>query len=290
MTLENMILEKMALDNVAWNNTRIAFIGAGNMANSLVGGLLAKGLPAAQISASDPYAPSREALARSYGVAVTDNNAEIIGDADVVILAVKPQVMKAVAQEMASVVQRQRPLVISIAAGIGINSLQNWLGPQTAIVRCMPNTPALVQQGATGLFANACVSAEQKVLAKTILDAVGLSLWLDKEQQLDAVTALSGSGPAYYFLLMEAMIATGIRQGLDADTARQLTLQTALGAATMAASSADSPAELRRKVTSPKGTTEQAILAFQSRNFEKIVDEALDAARQRSVELSKAYE
>lgn len=274
-------------DEVILNKTRIAFIGAGNMASSLIGGLLAKGISTQHIAASDPYPGTREAVARQYGIHVTDNNAAIVETADVVVLAVKPQVMKSVALDLASVVQKRKPLVISIAAGINIHSLQNWLGQQTAIVRCMPNTPALVQLGATGLYANALVTAEQKNLAKSILDAVGISLWLQTESELDAVTALSGSGPAYYFLLMEAMIAAGIQMGLSAETAQQLTLQTALGAATMATNSSDSPAELRRKVTSPKGTTEQAILSFQKNHFEKMVEQALSAARDRSIELSR---
>ena len=271
-------------------HTRIAFIGAGNMASSLVGGLIAKGFPASQLSASDPFSASREQMSRQYGVQVSDNNHVAAADASVLILAVKPQVMKEVALDLATTVQEKKPLIISIAAGITINSLQRWLGGNVAIVRCMPNTPALVQLGATGLFASPQVSDEQKTTAKNIMDAVGISLWLKQEQDLDAVTALSGSGPAYYFLLMEAMIAAGIRQGLDAEVARQLTLQTALGAATMASSSKENPAELRRKVTSPKGTTEQAIMTFQSRHFESVVDEALEAARRRSLELSKVYE
>lgn len=269
------------------NNTHIAFIGSGNMANSLIGGLLAKGFSPKNIFASDPYEATRKNIAVQYGVYTTDNNRDAVQKAGVVVLAVKPQAMKAAAQDIAAVVQEQQPLVISIAAGISIESLQDWLGPKTSIVRCMPNTPALVQLGATGMFANAYVSDQQKQLAKHILDAVGISLWLKKEKELDAVTALSGSGPAYYFLLMEAMIKTGIAQGLDPETAQKLTLQTALGAATMAAASEDGPAELRRKVTSPNGTTEQAILSFQKNNFEQMVKEALDAASKRSIELSR---
>lgn len=257
------------------------------MANSLMGGLLAKGFLPNNIFASDPYEATRKNITTQYGVYTTDNNHDIIQKANVVVLAVKPQVMKAVTQEISVVVQKQHPLVISIAAGISIESLQHWLGAKTSIVRCMPNTPALVQLGATGMFANAYVSESQKTQAKNILDAVGISLWLKEEKELDAVTALSGSGPAYYFLLMEAMIKAGIAQGLDPETAKQLTLQTALGAATMAAKSEDAPAELRRKVTSPNGTTEQAILSFQKNHFEELVQQALDAAQKRSVELSR---
>lgn len=266
---------------------KITFVGAGNMASSLVGGLIAKGFVAQNISASDPYEVSLKNMTSLYGVRTAVDNNVAIAAADVVILAVKPQVMKTVAENIRSTVQKNKPLLISIAAGISLQSLQSWLGETTAIVRCMPNTPALVQLGATGMFANAHVNATQKQLAKNILDAVGVSLWLKSEAELDAVTALSGSGPAYYFLLMEAMIKAGVAQGLDVDTAKKLTLQTALGAATMAMQSADEPAELRRKVTSPKGTTEAAIASFQKNNFEGIVKGALDAAEKRSVSLSQ---
>ena len=269
------------------NSMRIAFIGAGNMANSLIGGLIAKGVKPTQISASEPYEATRNAVRAQYNIAISDNNRDAVANAEVVVLAVKPQVMKQVAQELAPALANKPVLVISIAAGISLDSLQRWLGATTAIVRCMPNTPALMQLGATGMFANAHVSQPQKMLAQQILDAVGISLWLNSEKELDAVTAVSGSGPAYYFLLMEAMINAGIAQGLTPQTAKQLTLQTALGAATMAARSTDEPAELRRKVTSPNGTTEQAIKSFQGNRFEAIVKEALDAAAARSLSLSE---
>jgi len=268
------------------SSTRIAFIGAGNMASSLIGGLIAKGVPASLITASDPYESCLEKVATRYGVHTSPHNEAAIERAEVVVLAVKPQVMKEVATRLAPALKKDT-LVISIAAGISLDSLQRWLGEKTAIVRCMPNTPALMQLGATGLFANHSVNGQQKNLAKQILDAVGISLWLNSEKEIDAVTALSGSGPAYYFLLMEAMIKAGIAQGLSPETAKQLTLQTALGAATMAAHSSDEPAELRRKVTSPNGTTEQAIKSFQGNRFEEVVREALDAAAKRSVSLAE---
>lgn len=269
------------------NNTHIAFVGAGNMATSLVGGLVARGLPAGSVSASDPSAEALRKLEQAFGIRVASDNIDAVRDADVIVLAVKPQVMKPVAQGLAPGLAGRKALVISIAAGISLDSLQSWLGGPVAIVRCMPNTPALVGLGATALYANSLVTHEQKKLATDILGAVGISLWLQKEQELDAVTALSGSGPAYYFLLMEAMMASGIRMGLSEAAAKQLTLQTALGAATMAINSEDNPAELRRKVTSPKGTTEQAILSFQRDHFEAMVERALEAARQRSISLSE---
>jgi pyrroline-5-carboxylate reductase len=203
----------------------------------------------------------------------------------VVVLAVKPQAMKAVCEHLRSSLKPEQ-LVVSIAAGITCDSLDRWLGPQP-IVRCMPNTPTLVRQGASGLYANSRVSAGQRQQAQELLSAVGLALWLENEQQLDAVTAVSGSGPAYFFLLIEAMTAAAQKLGLPRDIAEQLTLQTALGAANMAASSDVDAAELRRRVTSPAGTTEAAIKSFQAGGFEALVQTALEAAANRSAEMAE---
>lgn len=267
------------------SKTRIAFIGAGNMAASLIGGLRAKGLEAAQIRASDPGAETRSKVAAEHGIAVFSDNAEAVKDADVVVLAVKPQAMKAVCEAIRPSLKPNQ-LVVSIAAGITCASMNNWLGAQP-IVRCMPNTPALLRQGVSGLFATAEVSAEQRQQAEELLSAVGIALWLDEEQQLDAVTAVSGSGPAYFFLLIEAMTAAGVKLGLPADIAAQLTVQTALGAAHMAVASDVDAAELRRRVTSPAGTTEAAIKSFQAGGFEALVEKALGAAAHRSAEMAE---
>ncbi|PYY80263.1 pyrroline-5-carboxylate reductase [Pseudomonas sp. TKO26] len=267
------------------NTTRIAFIGAGNMAASLIGGLRAKGLEAAQIRASDPGAETRAKVAAEHGIQVFADNAEAIDGVDVIVLAVKPQAMKAVCEALRPSLQPQQ-LVVSIAAGITCASMNNWLGEQP-IVRCMPNTPALLRQGVSGLYANARVSAEQRRQAEELLSAVGIALWLEQEQQLDAVTAVSGSGPAYFFLLIEAMTAAGEKLGLPRETAAQLTLQTALGAAHMAVSSDVDAAELRRRVTSPAGTTEAAIKSFQAGGFEALVEKALGAAAHRSAEMAE---
>ena len=202
------------------------------------------------------------------------------------VLATKPQVLKQVSQALAPSLNDGQ-LIVSIAAGISCASLANWLGAERAIVRCMPNTPALLRQGASGLYANAAVSAAQRELAEQLLSAVGLALWLENEQQIDAVTAVSGSGPAYFFLLIEAMTAAGEKLGLSREIAEQLTLHTALGAARMATSSDVDAAELRRRVTSPNGTTEAAIKAFQAGGFEALVQQALDAAAHRSAELAE---
>ena len=267
------------------SKTRIAFIGAGNMAASLIGGLRAKGLDAGQIRASDPGAETRAKVNAEHGIDVFADNAEAIQGADVVVLAVKPQAMKAVCEAIRPTLQPHQ-LVVSIAAGITCASMNNWLGAQP-IVRCMPNTPALLRQGVSGLFATAEVTAEQRQQAQELLSAVGIALWLNEEQQLDAVTAVSGSGPAYFFLLIEAMTAAGVKLGLPADIAAQLTLQTALGAAHMAVASDVDAAELRRRVTSPAGTTEAAIKSFQAGGFEALVEKALGAAAHRSAEMAE---
>ncbi|MCU1762672.1 pyrroline-5-carboxylate reductase [Pseudomonas sp. 14P_8.1_Bac3] len=267
------------------SKTRIAFIGAGNMAASLIGGLRAKGLDAAQIRASDPGAETRGKVNAEHGIDVFADNAEAIQGADVVVLAVKPQAMKAVCEAIRPSLKPNQ-MVVSIAAGITCASMNNWLGAQP-IVRCMPNTPALLRQGVSGLFATAEVTPEQRQQAEELLSAVGVALWLSEEQQLDAVTAVSGSGPAYFFLLIEAMTAAGVKLGLPADIAAQLTLQTALGAAHMAVSSDVDAAELRRRVTSPAGTTEAAIKSFQAGGFEALVEKALGAAAHRSAEMAE---
>ncbi|MNZ41640.1 Pyrroline-5-carboxylate reductase [compost metagenome] len=267
------------------SKTRIAFIGAGNMAASLIGGLRAKGLDAARIRASDPGAETRARVNAEHGIDVFADNADAVQGADVVVLAVKPQAMKAVCETLRPSLAPNQ-LVVSIAAGITCASMTRWLGAQP-IVRCMPNTPALLRQGVSGLYATGEVSAEQRQQAEELLSAVGIALWLDEEQQLDAVTAVSGSGPAYFFLLIEAMTAAGEKLGLPRETAARLTLQTALGAAHMAVASDVDAAELRRRVTSPAGTTEAAIKTFQAGGFEALVESALDAAAHRSAEMAE---
>lgn len=268
--------------------SKLAFIGAGNMASSIIGGLTAKNISPRHIIASDPHRESLERLRQAVPVRITDDNLQAVADADVVVLAVKPQQMQAVLEPLAAELRARRPLLISIAAGIEIRSIAHWLGDDTLpIVRCMPNTPALVQSGATGLYANAAVSAAQRQSADSILRAVGIALWVEEESQLDAVTAISGSGPAYFFLVMEAMQATGEKLGLAPEVALQLTLQTALGAAQMAIASDVGPAELRRRVTSPNGTTERAIAALEAGGLRPLFEQALTDCRDRSVELAR---
>jgi pyrroline-5-carboxylate reductase len=269
--------------------TTLAFIGGGNMTGSLVGGLIADGWKPTRIHVADPDPQQTGRLARRFSVITTADNRTALKHADAVVLAVKPQVIRAVAEELATLIKQRHPLVISIAAGIRETSLRDWLGEETAIVRTMPNTPALVQCGATALYANSIVSEEQRNLAESILRAVGLAIWVDDEAMMDAVTALSGSGPAYFFLLMEALTSAGSQLGLPEDTARLLALQTAFGAAKMALESAEDAAKLRRRVTSPGGTTERAIGVFEENNFEGIVLQALRAAADRSRELAAEF-
>lgn len=266
---------------------QLTFIGAGNMASALIGGLVKQGFAADRIIASDPMPAMLDKLRSVAPVRITSDNIAAVESADVVVLAVKPQVMKQVLQPLAGTLQQRKPLIISIAAGIEIASIARWLGGDLPIVRCMPNTPALVQLGATGLFANTQVNAAQKKLADSILRAVGIALWVDNEAQLDAVTAVSGSGPAYFFLVMEAMQAAGEKLGLTPAVAAQLTLQTALGAARMAIDSDVDVAELRRRVTSPNGTTERAIASFENDDLRGIFARALSACDTRSQELAK---
>jgi pyrroline-5-carboxylate reductase len=266
---------------------KISFIGAGNMARSLIGGLLADGKAPARIYVSDVNSEQLTSLQQAFAVTVCQSNIETTEAADILVLAVKPQVLKAVADEIRATVQAKKPLVISIAAGIRASDLNRWLGGDAAIVRTMPNTAALIQTGATALYANDKVSAVQRNQAETIMRAVGLALWIEDEKLMDAVTALSGSGPAYFFLFMEAMEAVGRELGLDGETARLLTLQTAFGATKMALESEEEPATLRRRVTSPGGTTEQALRIFEEGELRRLVSRAITAAAKRSEELAQ---
>ncbi|WP_020562489.1 pyrroline-5-carboxylate reductase [Methylosarcina fibrata] len=269
---------------------KIGFIGGGNMASSLISGLIASGHASRNIWVSDINPDTLKSLEDKLKVNVSASNEAVVNEAEVIVLAVKPQIMGDVAQQIADLIRQKKTLVVSIAAGITQRSLSRWLGAETAVVRCMPNTPALVLTGATALHANSQVSAEQRNLAETILRSVGIALWVQDESQLDAVTAVSGSGPAYFFLLMEVMEKTAVELGLNEETARLLVQQTALGAAKIALESAESPEQLRKRVTSPGGTTQRAIETFQQGGFSELVNKALHAARDRSIEMSKQAE
>ncbi len=255
------------------------------MATSLIGGLLAKGFDATQITACDINQDQLTRLADEFSIATTTENINAVNNADIVMLAVKPQVMQTVCEQLASVENKDNRLFISIAAGVRESDMNRWLGGGRAVVRCMPNTPSLMQLGATALFANPQVDDKQKNLAQSILDAVGITVWVNEESALDAVTAISGSGPAYFFYFIELLQQAGIRLGLDSGTALALARQTALGAASMAQN--DDVADLRARVTSRKGTTEQAILSFQKNRLDTLVELATQAAYDRSAELGR---
>ena len=272
------------------NTQKIGFIGGGNMASSLISGLIASGHSPQDLWVSDINQDALKVLAQSLNVNTSTNNDDIINAVDVVVLAVKPQILSTVAKNATASIQQKQPLVVSIAAGISQQSLSQWLGNNIAIVRCMPNTPALVLTGATALHANAQVTAEQHDLAENIMRSVGIALWVNDESELDVVTAVSGSGPAYYFLLMEAMEKAAIEMGMNEVTARLLVQQTALGAAKIALESSESPEQLRKRVTSPGGTTQQALETFEEGGFTALVSKALHAARDRSIEMSKQTE
>lgn len=268
------------------NQNTIAFIGAGNLASSLIGGLVNNGYDPKYIWASNPSPEKLAILQQHLGIHATSSNHEAASKADVLVLSVKPQVLATVAKELATTIAQQKPLVISVAAGIRVATLQTWLQGQAAIVRCMPNTPALVGNGATGLYANTNVSPPQRNQAESLMRAVGITVWLDQEDLLDVVTALSASGPAYFFLVMEALAQAAQAAGLSQETASLLTMQTALGAAHMALEGGASLATLREGVTSPGGTTEKAIHVLEQGHIRELFAQALNAARDRSIELA----
>jgi len=267
-------------------NSRITFIGCGNMGRSLIGGLIANGLSVNSITGTDINAEQRQTAASQFNIEVLEDNRQAIKDTDVVVLAVKPQSMQDTLLAMKAALAKEKPLLISIAAGIQLSHLGQWAGEELAIVRTMPNTPAIIQAGATALCANRHTSETQRDLAEAIMRSVGLAIWLDDEILMDAVTALSGSGPAYYFLIMEVMEKAATQLGLSQEHARILTLQTAFGAAKMALESNHDAQTLRKQVTSPGGTTEQALNVLMDGGIEELFADALKAAQKRSAELA----
>jgi pyrroline-5-carboxylate reductase len=265
----------------------IAFIGGGNMARSLIGGLISNQFTAENIHVSDANTEALDNLASRYNVKTFTDNLAAIADADVIILAVKPQQLQSVIRQISPAWQQDK-LLISIAAGIRLDDISRWLDfDGAAIVRAMPNTPSLVQAGATALCANDYVTSAQHELAESMLRAVGLALWISDEKQMDAVTALSGSGPAYFFLVLEALQTAGMELGLPEETARLLALETSFGAAKMALESDESACVLRQRVTSPGGTTERALDVFEQGDLRGLFKQALTAAAQRADELAE---
>lgn len=265
----------------------IAFIGGGNMARSLIGGLISNDFAADKIHVADANTEALDNLTSRYDIKTFTDNLAAIADADVVILAVKPQQLQPVIRQISPAWQKDK-LLISIAAGIRLDDISRWLNSdQAAIVRAMPNTPSLVQAGATALCANDYVTTTQHELAESMLRAVGLALWISDEKQMDAVTALSGSGPAYFFLVLEALQTAGMELGLPEETARLLALETSFGAAKMALESDESACVLRQRVTSPGGTTERALDVFEEGDLRGLFSKALTAAAQRADELAE---
>jgi pyrroline-5-carboxylate reductase len=271
------------------NIRRLAFIGGGNMAAALIGGLTKRGLQPARVVVADPSQDQLKRLSGEYGVTAAVDNAAAVKDAEVVILAVKPQLMRGVAQGLAPHLAEARPLVISVAAGIPHAALARWFGPGVPVIRTMPNRPALNGFGATGLYAPDNVGAANRALAESIMAAVSATVWVEHESQMDTVTALSGSGPAYFFLFMEALEAAAHQRGLPPEVAHRLTLETAFGAAHMARQSPDSLATLREQVTSKGGTTAAALAVLDAAGLHGIVAHAVAAADRRSAELAAEY-
>lgn len=276
----------------------IAFIGVGNMAGAIAAGMMNNGFaPGAEsgattsavlgtVSGTTRSAESAKRATQRYGIPVDADNASAIARADVVVLAVKPQVMQATCRDLRTAIQARKPLIISVAAGISATDLEAWLGGDLAVIRCMPNTPSLVGAGMSGLFANARASVDDKTLATRIFAAVGQTVWVDHEADMHTVTAISGSGPAYFYRFVEALMKAGQARGLSAQQAHELATCTALGAARMMTETPDSPATLRQNVCSPNGTTEQAIMTFDREGLDTLVEHAVHACYRRSEELA----
>ena len=269
------------------NDSNIAFIGGGNMTRSLIGGLVAADTPIRSISVSEPQPELRNKLQEDFGINVHADNISAAAGAHVIVLAVKPQVLQEVVVPIGSLVAEHQPLLMSVAAGVTAPSIERWVGGQPALVRVMPNTPALVGAGISALCANSNVSTHQRELAETIMSAVGKTVWIEDESLMNTVTAVSGSGPAYFFYVMQSINNAAVNCGLDAETARLLTLETALGAARLALESAEDPGTLQKRVTSPGGTTEAAINVLDSSGANKAFQNAVSAARARGAELAK---
>lgn len=269
------------------NNYTVGFIGGGNMARSLIGGLVPETIDASRLLVGEPDADKCASIHDDFGVRCTADNEQIIRQSDVIVIAVKPQVVGAVLTPLKDVFSEKQPLIVSIVAGIRIDTFNRLLGQEHAVIRVMPNTPALVGRGASGLYAGPDISADQRAAAETLMGAVGTAAWVESEADIDTVTALSGSGPAYFMLFMKALSEAAESAGLDGEIARELTVATAAGAAELVDQSPESLEELIRRVTSPGGTTEQALQSFNNNALSQIVAQAVEAARQRSEELAR---
>jgi pyrroline-5-carboxylate reductase len=271
------------------NSPRIGFVGGGNMARALIGGLIGRGTAAAQLSVGEPAPAARESLSRDFKVRVSADNHSAIEGCDLVIVAVKPQQAGTVLRPLAAPLQAAGTVLVSVAAGIPIRSLNGWVGSEVPVIRAMPNRPALVGAGVTGLFAEGLVSMEHRRLAEQTLQAAGQTVWVARESDLDIVTALSGSGPAYFFLLAELMMQAAVSQGLAPEAARLFAVGTLQGAGALARLSDGDLARLREEVTSKGGTTEAALAAFAAADLRGIVERAMQSAARRSRELAASF-
>ena len=267
---------------------KIAFIGGGNMAKAIAGGLLRGGMHATNISISEPKSEQCDLLRKElYGVYVTTENQKVTEEAEIILFAVKPQILKSVCEELKESIQKTKPLIISIAAGPNINDIDQWLGNNMSIVRVMPNQPAMIDQGISAMFANNLTKPQHRILAEQIMSAVGKAIWLNDENHMDAVTAVSGTGPAYFYLLIEIMIEAAINNGIDPEVARTLAVETARGASALSAATEEEMKTMIEKVSSPGGTTMAALEYLESKDAKKIFSKAIDMAKKRARELAK---
>ena len=271
------------------DNVNITFIGCGNMGRSLIGGLIRNGFPASLVIGADLDKQKLELAVEQFGIETSNDNAHAVKDADVIVLAVKPQAIKETLLELQDQLAKSRPLLVSIAAGIRLTDITKWSGGKIAVVRVMPNTPALVNSGAAALCSNPFTSPVQREIAEMVMRSVGITIWVQDEKLMNAVTALSGSGPAYFFYFMELIEKGAVDLGLSNKQARLLTLETALGAAKMALESEHDLQELRKHVTSPGGTTEAALRVLEKGKLEALISKAMRAACERSEELGRMF-
>jgi pyrroline-5-carboxylate reductase len=270
------------------SRSNIAIVGGGNMARAIAGGLIRSGYDPSHVLISEPVAEQRDILTREFaGSTISADNNSVAADAGTLVLAVKPQILKSVCQALQSTVQKSMPLVISIAAGPRVDDIDRWLGGNLEIVRVMPNQPALVDQGISALYANDRTDELGRILAEKVMTAVGQAVWVDDESLLDAVTAVSGTGPAYFYLLIDVLIQSAIRLGIEPNIARTLAVETARGAATLAAAEAESMSALIDRVRSPGGTTTAAFERLDAADVRGIFDDAIEAAKNRSIELAR---
>ena len=269
-------------------NNNISFIGAGNMASSIIGGLITNGYPAKQITAANPSEDKLVKLQQQYGIHITTDNITAAEQADILVLAVKPQLLNQVCPPLHTIVQQRKPLILSVLAGKTLSILAEQLATKNLpIVRCMPNTPAMLGCGVTAVVANEYTTTAQKTIVTQLLQTIGTVIWLEQEAQINPVSAISGSGPAYFFYMMEGLIKAGIAQGLDQAMVQTLVEQTALGTAKMALANNETLTTLRHQVTSPKGSTEQGIKVLQDNNLDEILIDVVAAATKRANELAK---